>query len=62
VFVVVTQAYNHTPTAMRCLFCKSQASAKPISAADVSAAEANAKKLKLQTIAAIKSFMLQLLV
>jgi len=43
-FVAVTQALSHTPTAMRCLCCKSQASAKPISAADMGAAMVNAKK------------------
>jgi len=53
VFVVVTQAYNHTPTAMRCLFCKSQASAKPISAAYMGSAKVNAKKLKLCNMAAV---------
>ncbi|NDH69156.1 MAG: hypothetical protein EBY22_14910 [Gammaproteobacteria bacterium] len=57
VFVVVTQAYNHTPTAMRCLFCKSQASAKPISTADMGSAKVNGKKLKFCKMAAAMQAM-----
>jgi hypothetical protein len=53
VFVAVTQAHKHTPTAMRSSFCMSQASAKPISAADMGMAEAKAKKHKLLKIAAV---------